>query len=261
MKKIMFVSLLFLAGCANPYRANFNSTWERYPNWMESRLSSKSNHPRLMVSDAITTENWKMYEQGYIMVGFSKFDGADVDTKLALTQAKTIGADVALVQKKYAKTLTETVTVTQWPPDETTEVRERTTTPRGKPIERRVEITTSRGPETVYVPKQVDYYEHSATYWRKLEKPVFGAFVQDLSDDQKQKLQSNHGLVVRAVMTDSPAHDADLLKGDIIVKLDGQPAPSAQKFYAETHAKAGQQITLSILRGTAAFDRRIKLNP
>lgn len=258
------VSLLSFVGCVNPYRANFNSTQDRYPNWLEGRLSKPSGNPRLMISDNIGEENWRLYERGYLMVGFSKFAGPDVDVDLALKEAKNVGADVVLVQKKFAKTLTETVTVTNFPPSETTTVRENTTVLGEKgprQVDRRVDITTSKGPETFYVPKQVDYFEHSATFWRKFERPIFGAFVQDLSDEQKQRLQTNQGLSVRAIVTDSPAYTADLLKGDLVLKLDGKPVPSAQRFYEEIAKRAGQEIELSLLRGDKTLARRIKLNP
>jgi hypothetical protein len=197
-------------------------------------------------------------------MGFSKFDGPEADTSLALRQAQSIGADVVLVEKKFSKSLMETVTVTQRAPSETTEVRENTHVQgdRGdKWVDQRTEVTTSRGPETVYVPKQVDYYQHSVTYWRKIDKPLFGAFVVDPSDALKQKLQSNHALVVRAVMVDSPAHEADLLKEDVLLKINGSPVPSAQKFYETLSTLAGKKLTLTVMRGDKTFERPIQLNP
>lgn len=250
-----------LAGCMNPYRANFNSTFERTPIWMENRVGPKTAKPRLVTSNDLASDNWRFYEQGYIMIGFSKFDGAALDPKLAVEQARAVGADMVAVQNKYSKTLTETVTVTQWPSTETTDIQEDTSLPGGRRISRRTEVRTSRTPETVYVPKQVDYFEHSATFWRKLEKPVFGAFVQDLPDDQKRKLQSNQGVVVRAIMTGSPAFEADLLKGDFITAIDGKGVAGAQKFYQQLSANAGRRVELTVLRGASTFQRRVVLNP
>jgi C-terminal processing protease CtpA/Prc len=264
-KHLLTTGLLFLfaAGCVNPYRNNFNSTQDRYPTWLESRMAPKAKKPRLVLSEDISSENWKMFERGYIMIGFSKFDGPDEDVNLAIKQAKAAGADIVLVQKKFSKTLTETVTFTEFPPDETTTIRENADVVGEKGvrrIERRTEVRTSRGPETVYVPKQVNYFEHSATFWRKMERPVFGAFVQELSDEQKQKLETNHGLVIRAIMADSPAHQADVLKGDIILKVDGVQVPSVRKFYEDLESKAGKQVELLILRGEKASTRKVTLN-
>jgi hypothetical protein len=231
---------------------------------MESRWAPTSNKPQLILSDDIRTANWDLLEKGYLMIGFSKFDGTDIDEALALQQAKKIGADVVLVQKKFTKSLTETVAITQWPANETTEITEDTdyTGNRGpKKVKRRIEVTTSRGPETVLVPKQVDYYEHSTTFWKKLEKPIFGAVVIDLSDELKQKLETNRGLVIRNIVMDSPAYNGDLLKGDIILKINGQPAPGSKKFYDDMITHAGKKMKLTILRGEKTLEKSILLNP
>lgn len=60
---------------------------------------------------------------------------------------------------------------------------------------------------------------------------------------------------------DSPAYAADLLKGDIILKIDGAAVPSAQRFYETLASKAGVEIVLSGLRGDKTFERRVRLNP
>lgn len=264
-RKSLLTGLIFsVGGCVNPYKNNFNSTLERFPSFLENRLAPKASKPRLIQSDDIAKDNWKQFENGYIMVGYSKFDGPTEDFDLALSQAKAIGADLVLVQRRFDKTMTETVTFTEFPPDETTTINESADVIGSKGniqrVEKRTDVRTSRGPETVYVPKSVDYFEHSATYWRKLDRPVFGGFVQDLSDEQKQKLETNHGLVIKAVMVDSPAHQADILKGDIILKVDGNQPPSVRKFYEDLNAKAGQDVELTILRGEKAKTFRVKLN-
>ena len=260
------VRLLALAiltsACANPYRANFNSTLSRYPVWLEPRLSPRGGAPQLRHSDDIESDNWKLLKDGYLMIGFSKFDGPSTNDGLAIAEARAVGADVVMIERKFSRTLTETVAVTGWSPSQTTETNENVTVSGGRgvhTIDRRTETTTESEPETTYVPQAVDYYQYSATYWRKLEKPVFGAFVKDLTDDQKQELQTNQGLVVRAVISDSPAFKADLLTGDIILQIDGQPVPSARKFYENIVGSAGKTVTLSILRGTDKISRRITL--
>jgi hypothetical protein len=247
MKRLLIaVSAALLGACVNPYRANFNSTTDRYPAWMAGRFAPSAAKPRLIKTEDIQEEGRKLAEKGYLMVGYSKFDHPALDENLALQEGKAVGADVVLLQKTFAKSLIETTTVTQWPPSETTELHENTrvegeSEKDTKHIDRRVEIRTSHGPETTYVPTQVDYYEHSATYWRKVSQPIFGAIVRDLSDEQKLILETNRGLVVRTIVTDSPAFQADLLKGDIILKIDGEPVASMQRFYDDLINKAGKK--------------------
>ena len=266
--KNRFLALLLLVSlgaCANPYRANYNSTLDRLPGWAQNRFGPPAARPRLIETVNISTENWRLFEQGYAMVGYSKFDGPALDVKLALSEAKSRQADIVLVEKKFSKTLTETAAVTVWPANETTEIREEGRVTGGEKgdrrISRRTEVTTTRGPETVYVPKQVDYYEHTASYWRKVSKPLFGVLLQDLTDDQRQTLQSNRGLVVKGVMTGSPAYEADILKGDILVKINGKAIVGASRFYEDLYSFAGKTVNFVLLRGKNALTRSVTMNP
>lgn len=265
MKNIIVVLAVgLLSACVNPYRANFNSTQDRYPSWLESRFAPHTKAPKLIPTDNIEAEGQKLFEQGYIMIGYSRFDHPKLDSALAVQEGKARGADLVLLQRKFSQSLTETVTMTQWGPSETTDLHENTGVTSGTEtthIDRRISITTSRGPETVYVPQQVDYFEHAATYWRKIERPIFGASVRDLSDELKQKLQTNRGLVVRSLVIDSPAYAADVLKDDVILKIDGEGVPSAKRFYEDLIGKAGKDVTLSILRGNKTIEKKVKLNP
>lgn len=258
------MSLLLLSACGNPYRANFNSTRDRHPQWLENRLAPKTKTPKLIETDEIQKEGWELAEKGYIMIGFAKFDLPRINPELALAEGKRAGADIVLLQRKFSKSLTETTTITQWPATETTEIRENTgvTGERGTHhINRRVDVTTYRGPETTYVPTQVDYFEHSATYWRKVERPIFGAIVMDLSDEQKQRLQTNRGLVVRTLVTDSPAYQADLLKGDIILKMDGEAVGGVKKFYDDLITRAGKTVLVTLVRNGKEIQIPVVLNP
>jgi hypothetical protein len=259
------LTLALLIGCVNPYRTNFNETLDRQPKWIAARLAPSPEKPRLITSDNIRNDNWDLFERGYIMIGYSKFDGPGTDTYNALAQARRIGADVVLLQTKFTKSLTETVAVTQWGPSETTDARQTTNVigARGnvRTIKTESEVTTSQSPATVYVPQQVDYYEHAATYWRKMSHPIFGAAVQDLNDAQRRQLETNQGLNVRAVVIDSPAFKADLLKGDILLTMNGQPVPSAQNFYEAIAAQAGKKVDFTVLRGDKRMQRAIALNP
>jgi hypothetical protein len=265
MKKYLIaLAVAALSACVNPYRANFNTTQDRYPSWLEGRFAPQSKATKLIPTDNIEADGQKLFEQGYIMIGYSRFDHPKLDSALALQEGKMRGADIVLLQKKFSQSLTETVTMTQWGPSETTDIREDTGVTSGTEtthIDRRVSITTSRGPETVYVPQQVDYFEHSATFWRKVERPIFGASVRDLSDEQKKKLETNRGLVVRSLVIDSPAYAADILKDDVILRFDGEGVPSAKRFYEDLLRKAGKTVPVSILRGNKTIEKKVTLNP
>ncbi|MBL8024561.1 MAG: PDZ domain-containing protein [Elusimicrobia bacterium] len=260
---LLFMTLGALVGCTNPYRANFISMEDRIPPWIQNRFTPPSKQPRLQYSEDSLSDKWKLFEQGYFMVGYSKFDGKRMDDSLALTKAKSIGANLVLIEKKFSKTMMETVAMTQWTPRTTTEIRDDTTVsgPKGKrDVSRRTEIRTGGDPQVTYVPKRVDYFEYVATFWRKVDTIIFGAFVTGLPDEMKKSLQTNRGLIVRNIVIDSPAYQADLLKDDIILEVNGVQVPGMQKFYENMNTMAGQEVVLTVLRGSQTITKRVKLN-
>jgi len=59
---------------------------------------------------------------------------------------------------------------------------------------------------------------------------ILGLFVRDLNDAERQELQTNKGAAVRVVVDGSPAFDADLLVGDMLIAIDGISLSNVQAF-------------------------------
>ncbi len=62
-------------------------------------------------------------------------------------------------------------------------------------------------------------------------------------------LPEREGLLIRAVMDDSPAARADLAQGDLIVAAGGRPVATPDDLYDALQAARGGTIELSIVRG------------
>ena len=71
-------------------------------------------------------------------------------------------------------------------------------------------------------------------------RPWLGLFAYDLGDS----------LVVAGVYTDGPAHQADLLPGDVVVDVDGRPVHTLAELFRAVWSvgEAGVRIPLSVLR-------------
>lgn len=82
------------------------------------------------------------------------------------------------------------------------------------------------------------------------QKGKLGLAVNDLTPDLRQQLSvpSNvQGVAVEQVRPASPAEDAGLQPGDVIVQVNRQPVQSAQSFVDKVHAApAGKDLLLLV---------------
>ncbi len=85
-----------------------------------------------------------------------------------------------------------------------------------------------------------------------------GLAVGDLTEDTRGQLHvpaSVHGAVIEQVRPASPAEDAGLEPGDIILQVDRKPTPSANQFLSEVHSNPANQDILLLVwsKGNASY--------
>jgi len=85
-----------------------------------------------------------------------------------------------------------------------------------------------------------------------------GISVGELTADARQQIHAPeqlHGVVVQQVRPNSPADDAGLQAGDVIVEIDRKPAASASQFVSEIHnSPAGKDLLLLVWsKGNASY--------
>jgi S1-C subfamily serine protease len=90
---------------------------------------------------------------------------------------------------------------------------------------------------------------------------IFGTNVANLSDETRIALKRNTGAVVVLVINDSPAFHANVLVGDIIIRIDDTPIDSEQDVTTKMPAFAGKDCVLTVLRDGKETKIPIKLNP
>lgn len=255
---------LNLVGCATGYKDFYRPINGATPEMIAARRSAPPpatpavEHAQPGSGQLIADAYMK---RGYGLIGQSNFNsGRGESDGAAVRQAQEVGADlVVIMDPKYTGSVTTSVPLTL--PTSSTARTSGTATAYGAGGAVTAygnSTSTTYGTTTSYIPMTVNRSDYAAMYFVKM-KASLGISGRDLNDEERQQLQTNKGIVVRLVTDGSPAYEADILVGDIIVMLDGQSVPSSGNFSALIREKAGQKITLSLVRKGQHIEKTIQL--
>ena len=89
-----------------------------------------------------------------------------------------------------------------------------------------------------------------------------GVYIQDLTPDLADSfdLKSTQGVLVSQVLEGSPAEDAGMKSGDVVVKIDGDPVDDASSLRNRVSLTApGTEVRLSIIRNGEAREVEVVL--
>lgn len=205
-------------------------------------LTSQQANPdtKMYVSNHKEDDNISMLENGYDMMGSSGFEGGDVPAELALAHGKAIKADTVLVYSKYgaAKSASSQMET----------IREAART--GRQL---TEKDMAQAPTT---------YKYYASYWAKLPAPTLGVHVIKLvpKPNEQAPAQEIAGLQLLAVIKDSPAAKAGLMRGDRLLKINETSLATPEDLTAAVRQHKGQPVSIQFLREDAEQTTTAKLN-
>lgn len=165
-------------------------------------------------------DNLRAAEAGYIPLGFSEFYGppATMTRREALAQARHVGASLVLIRPQYRSRSFEAA---PW------------------------NIANPTPPPRIPALKDT-----MATYWARADvsKLRFGAQIVELTQAQREALKPGTGVLVTVVVRGTPAYDAQILRGDVILKIDGESVVDPRGFESQLARLQGQSVSLQLLR-------------
>ena len=236
LKKVLLTSFLSLslvlfaftnmvqAAEENPYAKNYKE---------QNTYNLKSLNPnpdtKIFVSNHKEDDNITMLEDGYDMIGSSGFSATEASPDLALQHAKSVKADTVLIYKKYesAKTASSQLQL----------VKE--AAKKGEAIDPN---------DLVEEPTMYYFY---ASYWAKLPMPLLGVHIIKLkknTDESADGVQALPGLKIIAVIKESPAAKAGIVRGDTVLKIGDMALAEADDLFAAVKKYAGQTVDVELER-------------
>jgi C-terminal processing protease CtpA/Prc len=252
--------LIFLQGCVNNYekfyKENSEAISEIKNNPQEFELLSEGDTPiiKYVNSDNVQDVFDEFNSAGYILIGESGFTGSkDSDPhKHMIEQAQKIGATVVVANDKFEGTITTTSTSS-----EANNINTNYYGSYGQGIGSA--LTTYYTPKTTT--SSYDKYGQYAYYIAKYKKKLkFGLKVKNLTSDLKKKLGRNTGVLVDIVFNETPVFYANIMKGDVITRLDGVDVGGYKKFLKSLKGVNSKSVIFTILRDGEEIHKTVKLD-
>jgi len=262
-KGLIVIGLLLLSGCAamNPFCQFYQDKTGGIDISKHPNVILPAGEPKIHSGGDVDADLQKMLEDGYELLGFASFNSGNVSKSQMIAQAKQVKAEVVVFYSKYTNTILGSTPLTL--PDNQTVTGFTSGNiygGRGSVSYSGSSTSTIYGTKTTYIPYSQNRYDYFASFWIKLKKPIFGAVSNNLPSKLREKIGSNKGVLVIAVRKGSPAFMADVLKGDILRKINDTEIVDAKTLSELLPKFAGQTVSIELLRDDESITKQIKLN-
>ncbi|WP_325373910.1 PDZ domain-containing protein [Dokdonella sp.] len=99
--------------------------------------------------------------------------------------------------------------------------------------------------------------EAAVAYYVRFRLP-FGATFRDLREDERAAL-GRGGVRIGSVLAGTPAEEANLIGGDVVVAIGGIAVADRTGFQAELRRLAGRRVMLELIRNGETLQRSVRL--
>lgn len=229
------------AAIANAWEDNFVS-W--FPN--DDYIRSDEETQRIASSGDLDTDIGTLYRQGFIPIGYTAFESGNDQTRDGERLGEKLGASHMVVGVNLESSRSSTIPLTL--PNTTTSRTNGNASvfgSGGSATGTFNSTTTTTGNQTTYIPITRNRFSKFALYFAPEPKFGAGIYSRQITSEEMQELGTRFAIAVRFVRDYSPAYYADILPGDIILKINGKPA-DPNIWWAEI--LDGEPDTLEILR-------------
>lgn len=261
---IMIIYLITLSGCAtNGYQQYYKDlTGGRKVSEIYAIVPPDNYEPRVIKGTDPQAEIERMTEENYKMLGYSSFIGPLSSVNDPISVAKRVKAEVVITFTNHSHNESGVVPIVT-PTTQTSYTTANASAYGSNGTWANAygnATTTTYGSRTNYVSYNTSIYSQGAQFWIKAIPPIFGIKVIDLSNEKRREIASNKGVEISIVIKNSPAFDADLMKGDIIKKVDEIELSTAESFYKLLDQIKGQKVKIEGIRDGKPFKKIIQLN-
>ena len=180
---------------------------------------------RINSAGSIDADIGAMWKRGYAPIGYSSFTNGNSKTKDAERLANKLKARYYIALTVLSSSYTTSVPLTL--PSSTTSNTNGNFSVFGSGGYNSGNFsgtTTTYGSQTTYLPMQMNRYSKLALYFGEAPRMGTGIYPRELNADEISTYETQRGFVIGFIRDGSPAYEANLLPGDVIVEVNGLPA-------------------------------------
>lgn len=260
---LLVASVFIMGGCASPYAKFYKDNIGGIDVTKNPNVIQSKEPPQLINGSGLLEDEYRMVEGGYLGIGYSSFNASNVSDAQAIQQAKKVHAHTVIIYKTYTNTRSGSVPFTS--PDYTTTTNSYSGNVYGYGGSASYSgrgTSTTRGTKTTYIPYSVNRFDYMATYWVKtdINKYSLGVRVGDLTEEQKQSFGSNKGVSVQVVIKGTPAYHEDIMRGDVLKRINEEEIYDVKDFSKKIELHKGQKVKLTIIRNGEEIIKPVELN-
>lgn len=204
------------------------NNWEKYFTRLpgtESAIASTVPPERISSQGSLDADMGAMWKRGYGPIGYTSFSSPNGKTKDAERLAKKLKARYYIALTELTSSYTASIPLTLPSNTSSTTTGNFSTMGTGGYNTGTFSgTTTTYGSRTTYIPMTVNRVQKFGLYFAEAPKVGTGIFPRDLTPDEIAKYETQRGFGIRFVREGSPAYEANLLPGDVVLKVNGLPA-------------------------------------
>jgi C-terminal processing protease CtpA/Prc len=259
MKSLILVLALSLIGCVNPYTKFYRTIADAKT--MQGYVAS-SEPLKIYTTNDFQKDGDALVRKGYFPIGNASFNGASskVTESQLRDQAEKVSAKVVLISSRYTNTVTGALPLVL--PNTTTSYTTGSATAYGSGGMVNAygnSTTTTYGTQTTMMPYSVNRSDFSAVFFVKSRSRA-GIIPVPIDDAARKRIGTNSGLLVRVVIDGSPAFNADIFPGDILLTVASEKVVSQEQYSQLLNRYEGQSVTFHLDRDGQPIEKTFRIS-
>jgi PDZ domain len=258
MKLLAVFLALTLSACANPYSQFYRPTID--PKTMPSYIPA-SEPLKIYTTNDFPKDVDALVRKGYTPIGNASFNAASnrVTESQLRNQAAKVSAQVVLISSHYTHTVSGAMPLVL--PNTTTSYSSGDATaygPGGTVNAYGNSTTTTYGTQTTMIPYSIARSDFGAVFFVKTRTRV-GIIAAPIDEATRKRVGTNSGILARLIVDGSPAFNADIFPGDIVLAMGSEKVQSPDQYTQLLNKYEGQSVTFHLDRDGQTVEKTFRI--